>query len=124
MASSCWPSGEDSLAWARLSERDAGRPKGSRADPVIMKLVLLSHRVEGSVVDQPGKPVVGAEVVASGFSEPGRDGVYVPFLDQQVPIPRAVTDQAGQFIIHLPAGTGYRPGGAASPVLRPRDRGL
>ena len=71
-----------------------------------MKLVLLSHRVEGSVVDQAGKPVIGAEVVASGFSEPGRDGVSVPSLDGQVPVPRAVMDQAGQFIILLPAGTG------------------
>ena len=59
--------GNESLAWVQINDRDSEGPGGTKADPVLMRFRPLTHRVEGSVVDQQGKPIAGAEVVAQGF---------------------------------------------------------
>ncbi len=93
-----------SLAWASVGDRHTDQPAGTLADPLIMKLVPLSHLARGSVVDQAGRPIAGAEVMAWGFQTAPEDWVAFLFLPEQLPLPRSVTDQAGRFSIALPTG--------------------
>ena len=95
---------DGSLAWAQVGYRQPDdQPAGTQADPLIMKLVPLGHRAQGSVVDQTGQPIAGAEIMAQGFQAP--QGVWVSFLFRSgdLPLPRAVSDQAGRFTISMPS---------------------
>ena len=57
------------LAWATASGNpNLNRPAGTQANPIVMKLLPLTHRVEGSVVDREGKPIAGVEIVADKLS--------------------------------------------------------
>ena len=101
--------GDESLAWVQISDRDSQGPTGTKSDPIVMRFRPLTHRVEGSVVDQQGKPIAGAEVVAQTLGQGvGNSSVNMAmfiFRPQQVPaLPRAVTDQAGRFALVLPEG--------------------
>jgi len=101
--------GDESLAWVQISDRDSQMPTGMIADPILMRFRPLTHRVEGSVVDQQGKPIAGAEVVAlrlgQGAGNSPENLAMFLFRPQQVPaLPRAVTNQAGRFAIVLPEG--------------------
>ncbi len=39
----------ESLAWAGLGDGQLNRPAGTEEDPILLKLLPLTHRVEGSV---------------------------------------------------------------------------
>ena len=101
--------GKESLAWAQIREDDARMPTETIADPILMTFRPLTHRVEGAVVDQQGKPIAGAEVVAvrlrrGAVNSPENLAMFL-FRSQQVPaLPRAVTDQDGRYVIVLPEG--------------------
>jgi len=101
--------GDESLAWAQIDDGDSQGPTGTRADPIRMRFRPLTHRVEGSVVDEQEKPIAGAEVVAQTLSQavgnpPGNQAMFL-FPPQQVPaLPRALTDQAGRFVLVWPEG--------------------
>jgi RNA polymerase sigma factor (sigma-70 family) len=105
----CFVAGRgESLAWAKIMDPD--RVKATKDVPVVLALRPLSHRVEGSVVDQAGKPIAGVELAMEGYGE-GANGDEIQVL---VPayrpgslgvLPRAVSDAAGRFVLSLPDGT-------------------
>ena len=100
---------DESLAWVQISDRDSEGHTGTRTDPILMRLRPITHRVEGSVVDQQGKPIASAEMVAQSLAQGAMNSSTNPalflFRPQQVPaLPHAVTDQAGRFVVILPEG--------------------
>ncbi len=101
--------GDEWLAWMQISDRDTQGPRGTKADPILMTFRPLSHRVEGSVVDQQGKPIPAAKVVAQGLSQAGSESpsgssVFLLGSQEVSGLPRAVTDQAGRFALVVPEG--------------------
>ena len=67
-----------------------------------MKLIPLTHRVEGSVADRQGKPIAGARIGVreahpqESDVDPGREESGDPVLGL------SVTDDAGKFSVTLP----------------------
>jgi len=101
--------GDEWLAWMQISDSDSQGPTGTKTDPIIMTFRPLTHRVEGSVVDQQGKPIAAAKVVAQGLSQAGSDSpsgssVFLLGSQEVSGLPRAVTDQAGRFALVVPEG--------------------
>lgn len=99
----------DALGWVPFEGPDLNGVAGTRADPVLLRLRPLNHRVRGSVVDEHGTGLLDAEVVAVGLGD-GREGpltgrsMYVFSPDQLPSLPRARTDAHGRYEIALPAG--------------------
>jgi RNA polymerase sigma factor (sigma-70 family) len=96
----------ESLAWAQVLNSNSNRPAGTQVDPVVMKLLPLNHRVEGSVVDREGKPVGGVDISEDVLSHP-TNGTAILSLHLRgsrpgTLLPGAVTDQAGRFVLMLP----------------------
>ena len=60
----------ETLAWANIRDSRTNPPAGTKDDPILMKLLPLTHRVEGSVVDQQGKPIAGVEIELTVFPIP------------------------------------------------------
>jgi len=60
----------ESLAWAQVFDPNSNQPAGTRADPVVMKLLPLNHRVDGSAVDRDGKPLAGVNIEPEDLSHP------------------------------------------------------
>jgi hypothetical protein len=99
----------ESLAWTQVGDPNPNQPAGTLADPIVMKLLPLTHRVEGSVVDREGKPIAGVEIEQSVLSQP-TNGPVILSLHRQGSRPGkflagAVTDQAGRFVLTLPQET-------------------
>ena len=62
--------GHESVAWALFVDPNSNQPAGTRADPIVMKLLQLTHSVEGSVVDHDGKPIAGVDIEQQALSHP------------------------------------------------------
>ena len=95
---------------------EPNRPAGTEADPIVMKLLPLDHRVEGSVVDQPGQPISGVEIEVASLPHPIDGHIHVGVERPGPLLAPAVTDQAGRFAMKLPR--------RRRPVSRPRIRGI
>ena len=95
----------ESLAWGLVGGSNPRRPAGTKVDPIVMKLLPLSHRVEGSVVDLEGKPIPGVEMVAAALQHPTNGSIYLGAKKQDTLLAPAVTDQAGRFAMMLPQDT-------------------
>ena len=99
-----------------------------------MKLLPLTHRVEGTVVDQAGKPIAGVEVNVTSLPYP-IDGTLHFMIDKTDRLlAPAITDNTGRFVLLLPEGVNaglrashpryFGPGTSAkadSAVLDPSD---
>jgi RNA polymerase sigma factor (sigma-70 family) len=101
---------DDSLGWVEFQDADPKGAAGTRADPVLMRLRPLAHRVRGTVLDRQGKGIAGAEVVAQGLGVRAggmQEGQMFVLRPEQLPsLPRARTDQEGRFEIVLPDRVG------------------
>jgi RNA polymerase sigma factor (sigma-70 family) len=91
----------EALAWARADESQPNRPSGAEDDPIVMQLLTVDHRVEGSVVDQQGRPVAGVEMRLFALTHPTNGGILFEAVVEDVAT-TAVTDRAGRFAIQLP----------------------
>jgi RNA polymerase sigma factor (sigma-70 family) len=100
----------ESLAWGNVGDAIPNRPAGTQDDPIVMKLLPLNHRVEGSVVDQAGKPIAGVEMVAASLGHPTNGSVFLGVRTHDTLLASSPTDQAGRFVMMLPeeAGAGLR----------------
>jgi RNA polymerase sigma factor (sigma-70 family) len=96
----------ESLAWAALGDGQSGRPAGTEKDPILMKLLPLTHRVEGSVVDQAGKPIAGVEVDVTSFPYPIDGMLHFHIEKTDRLLAPAITDNTGRFVLMLPEGVG------------------
>ena len=93
----------ESLAWAALGEGQLNRPASTEKDPLLMKLLPLTHRVEGSVVDQAGKPITGAEVNVTSVPYPIEGTLhFIPIGKTDRLLAPAITDNTGRFKLLLP----------------------
>jgi len=95
-----------SMAWTMVGDPGVKQAEGTRADPIVMKLLPQTHRVTGSVLDQSGKPVPGVEVTVKSLSQPANRSVFLgdPLITGR--LPRAVADPSGRFALTLPEDTG------------------
>jgi RNA polymerase sigma factor (sigma-70 family) len=96
----------ESLAWAALGEGQLNRPAGTEKDPILMKLLPLTHRVEGTVVDQAGQPISGVEVNVTSFPYPIDGTLHFMIGKTDRLLAPAVTDNSGRFVLRLPKGVG------------------
>ena len=69
-----------------------------------MKLLPLTHRVEGTVVDQAGKPIAGVEVNISSLPYPIDGAVHVHIYETDRLLAPVITDDRGRFVLPLPEG--------------------
>ena len=71
-----------------------------------MKLLPLTHRVEGSVVDHDGKPIAGVDIEQQALSHPSNGTLILSLhghgLRRGALMGKAVTDQTGRFVLMLP----------------------
>ncbi len=95
--------GRDAIAWGQAGNPEPNRPSGTEDDPIVMELLPLNHRVEGSVVDQAGQPVSGVEMRVFALTHPIDGGILFE-TDLEDVATAAVTDRAGRFAIQLPRG--------------------
>jgi RNA polymerase sigma factor (sigma-70 family) len=96
--------GREAFAWGTMGESAPNRPSGAVNDPIVMQLLPIDHRVEGSVVDGAGRPVAGVELRAAFLRHPINGVILFETILRGLLAP-AVTDQAGQFAISLPRET-------------------
>ena len=96
----------ESLAWADLSDAFPNTPAGTITDPVTMKLLPLTHRVEGSVADEQGKPIAEVKIGVSSLPYPIQGPIHVMVGTPELPLASASTDDAGRFALMLPEGVG------------------
>ncbi len=96
----------ESLAWAALGDWSPNATVGTGDDPVIMKLLPLTHRVEGSVVDDQGKPIAGAEIQVGSFPYPIDGTIHFAIQEPNQLLVPATTDDKGRFVLMLPEGVG------------------
>jgi len=94
-----------SLAWGIAGGSNPERPAGTENDPIVMKLLPLSHRVEGSVVDLEGKPIPGVEIVVTSLGHPTNGSTYLGAKKQDTLLAPSVTDAVGRFAMMLPQET-------------------
>ena len=94
----------ESLAWAALGDDQLNRPAGTEQDPILMKLLPLTHRVEGSVVDHAGKPIAGVEVNVTSLPYPIDGTLHFPIDKTDRLFAPAITDNTGRFVLLLPEG--------------------
>ena len=82
--------------------RSAIPPGGGQGRTVAIKLIPLSHRVEGSIVDPQGRPIAGVGIGVRTLLHPtnGRMTQDVQAKDPMLGL--AVTDEAGKFAVALP----------------------
>jgi hypothetical protein len=98
--------GKEALAWARVGDATPGRPGDSPRRPVVMKLVPLTHRVDGSLVDRQGKPIAGARIGVGKLIHRMNPGMDQDVNGKDPLLGLAVTDEAGRFSMALPQDTG------------------
>jgi hypothetical protein len=79
---------------------EPNRP-GTEDDPIVMKLLPLDHRVEGSVVDREGRPVAGVQMRLLMVSHPINGGIVYEMNLNRLVAP-GVTDRAGRYAMQLP----------------------
>jgi hypothetical protein len=98
--------GHESVAWALIVDPNSNQTAGTRADPIVMKLLPLTHRVEGSVVDRDGKPIAGVDIEQQVLSHPINGTVILSLhwhgLRRGALMGKAVTDRTGRFVLMLP----------------------
>ncbi len=94
----------ESLAWAAPGYGNPNTPAATRADPIIMRLLPLTHRVEGTVVDERGKPIAGVKIQLRSLPYPSDGTVHFGSGELNQWVPPAVTDDAGRFVKILPEG--------------------
>jgi RNA polymerase sigma factor (sigma-70 family) len=96
----------ETLGWAQVPDPNTNEPAGTQADPVVMKLLPLTHRVEGTALDRDGKPIAGVDIEHQVLSHP-TNGTVILSLHRQASrmgalLAGAVTDQTGRFVLMLP----------------------
>jgi protocatechuate 3,4-dioxygenase beta subunit len=93
------------MAWTMVGDPIVKQAEGTRANPIVMKLLPQTHQVTGSVLDQSGKPVPGVEVTVKSLSQPANRSVFLgaPLITGR--FPRAVADPSGRFALTLPEDT-------------------
>ena len=96
----------ESLAWANMSSWGPNQPVGTKDDPILLKLVPLTHRIEGSVVDRQGKPIVGVEIKVSTLPYPIDGSIHYAVPQPDPLLAPAITDNLGRFAMMLPEGVG------------------
>ena len=96
----------ESVAWALLADGRPDRPAGTEEDPIIMKLLPMTHRVEGSVVDLAGRPIAGVEVNVSSLPYPIVGTLHRMIERTDRLLAPAITDNTGRFALLLPEGVG------------------
>jgi RNA polymerase sigma factor (sigma-70 family) len=96
----------ESLAWAQVFDPNANQPFGTQADPIVMKLLPLTHRVQGTAVDRHGKPIAGIDIEQQVLSHPTNGTVILSFhrhaLRLGALMAGAVSDRTGRFELLLP----------------------
>ncbi|MHB1560695.1 MAG: sigma-70 family RNA polymerase sigma factor [Isosphaeraceae bacterium] len=92
--------GRDVLAWASIGLQP-DRHAGTEDAPIVMKLLPLDHRVEGSVVDRQGRPVEGAVMTADLLDHP-TNGLFSELNAMEPLIDSVPTDRQGRFAMRLP----------------------
>ena len=101
-------SGHDALAWAQAGDPNQSFHDGTQGIPIVMKLLPLTRRVEGSVVDREGKPIAGVRLGVQSLFHP-TNRLMVQDLDAKDPLLGfVVTDNAGKFVVTLPSATRAR----------------
>ncbi len=94
----------ESLAWGSVGDSIPNRPAGTRDDPVVMKLLPLSHRVEGSVTNQLGMPIPGVEMVVTSLGHPINEWTPLEARKHDTLLASSLSDMAGRFVMILPDG--------------------
>src|SRR5262249_43058676 len=79
---------------------------GAIDDPIVMRLLPVDHRVEGSIVDQGGNPLVGIRVRPFSVSHPVNGSVFHEVATLEELLGTTATDQAGRFARRLPREAG------------------
>ena len=69
-----------------------------------MRLLPLTHRVEGSVVDDRGKPIAGVAIEVDSLPYPIDGHVHFGVRKTNPFLAPAITDNAGRFAMMLPEG--------------------
>jgi hypothetical protein len=94
--------GSEAFTWGATNDPRPNRPAGTIDDPIVMRILPVDHRVEGSIVDQEGKPLVGIRVRVFSLNHPVNGSLgFEPIALEEFFTPTA-TDQAGRFAMRLP----------------------
>ncbi len=96
--------GKEALAWARVEDAPGRQLGRAPRRPVVMKLIPLTHRVEGSVADRQGKPIAGARVGVEKLIHKNQTLTQDAKAGDPV-LGHCVTDEEGKFSVSLPQDT-------------------
>ena len=94
------------LAWCPPADVDTrpNRPAGTEGAPIVMSLLPVDRRVEGSVVDRAGGPIAGVEMRVDSLEQPTNGSLYLNETILEPLLPSPTTDRAGRFAMILPRG--------------------
>ena len=110
------------IAWAQIGDRTRGlQERGRRATRSGTKILPLTHKAEGSVVDHQGKPIAGARIGVRVLEHP-TNRVMHQDLRRQGPaagLRRRTGDQGGEVRRELAGGNPRRTVGLASRYVGP-----
>ena len=98
-------SGEKAIAWAQIGDRTRGLQDGTPGNPFVMKILPLTHKVEGSIVDRQGKPIAGGRIGVRVLEHPTNRVMYQDLRGKDPLLGFVDSDQAGKFAWNLPEGT-------------------
>jgi hypothetical protein len=97
--------GWEGMAWAQVGDpAQSFHHDGTQGIPIVMRLLPLTHKVEGTVVDLQGKPIGGVRIGVQELVQStnrlleqdlGRKDPLLGFVD---------SDPSGKFAVNLPEG--------------------
>ncbi len=101
--------GRDAIAWASATDIRPDRPVGTEDAPIVMELLPVDHRVEGSVVDRQGQPIDAVEMAVDFLDHP-TNGTVSGLSNLEPILGDLATDRSGRFALRLPrdASGGFR----------------
>jgi RNA polymerase sigma factor (sigma-70 family) len=99
-------SANQSMAWTTVGASIPNRSAGTEADPILMRVLPLNHRVEGSVEDLQGNPIPGVAIQAVSLEHPTNGAIYLEAVSRKNRLGLVPTGPAGRFAIALPQETG------------------
>ncbi len=100
--------GREAVAWAQVGDPARAYHDGTQGIAIVMKLLPLSRRVQGSVVDRQGKPIAGARLSVQSLFHPTNRLMDQDLSGKEPLIGMVESDPDGKFALALPPGTRAR----------------
>ncbi len=96
--------GDKAIAWATIGDRSRSAQEGTPGNPMLMELIPLTHKVEGTVVDPQGKPIGGVRIGVQGLYHRANRRMEQDLSRKDPLLGFVESDSSGKFALNLPEG--------------------